>query len=181
MSFGGAITILCLAIAVWYVPRYLVRVYAPGFGAAFRRWWQAGIDAQRDRYEERAPLYGLRDVKSYVTDGINNMSSDAVDALPSSPSSLQTDAVQTPDQTEDTAARRKKLLDTYKPLRKLGMSRDDARVFLHSLGLPLDNNLWADAAPADEQPAAHVTPIVGRATNARFETDPEFPYQAPAH
>lgn len=34
-------------------------------------------------------------------------------------------------------------------------------------------------APA-AQPAQYVTPIVGRPTSARFETDPEFPYQAPA-
>lgn len=30
MSFGDVITIICLLIALWYVPRYLLRVYAPG-------------------------------------------------------------------------------------------------------------------------------------------------------
>jgi hypothetical protein len=34
-------------------------------------------------------------------------------------------------------------------------------------------------APA--APAQYVTPIVGRATSAQFETDRDFPYQAPAH
>lgn len=32
----------------------------------------------------------------------------------------------------------------------------------------------------DEEPLPHVTPIVGRRTNAVFETDPDYPYQAPA-
>ena len=33
---------------------------------------------------------------------------------------------------------------------------------------------------ADLDGPQHVTPIVGRATNAKFETDPDYPYQAPA-
>lgn len=105
------------------------------------------------------------------------MSRTPINDRPSMPSSVQTDGVQTPDQTEDTAARRQKLLDTYRPLRKLGMSRDDARVFLSRWNIPLDNNLWADAAPPDD---VHRTPIVGRPTSAVFETDPDYPYQAPA-
>lgn len=33
---------------------------------------------------------------------------------------------------------------------------------------------------ADLDGPQHVTPIVGRPTNAKFETDPDYPYQAPA-
>lgn len=100
-------------------------------------------------------------------------------AGPYFPPSLQTDGVQTPDQTEIAALRRAKLFDTYRTLRELGMSRDAARAFLKPWNIPVDNNLWAEAAPsADDAP--HVTPIVGRATSARFETDADYPYQAPA-
>ncbi len=110
------------------------------------------------------------------------MSRSVESAPPSMPSSVQTDGVQTPDQTDDPAARRKKLFDTYKPLRKLGMKRDEASVFLHGLGLPLDNNVWAEVGSALEAEAnMHVTPIVGRPTNAKFEvTDPDYPFE-PCH
>jgi hypothetical protein len=47
--------------------------------------------------------------------------------------------------------------------------------------IPLSNDVWAEAAPTDPNAAAaHVTPIVGRRTSAVFETDPDYPYQAPA-
>ncbi len=96
------------------------------------------------------------------------MSRSTLDARPSAPSSVQTRPDETPDQTNDAAARRVKLLDTYKPLRKLGMSREDARVFLTRWNIPLDNNLWAAAAPPADP---HITPVAGRPTDA------DFPYQ----
>lgn len=114
-------------------------------------------------------------VKSIPMSDAHVMSRSGDNDPSSSPSSLQTNDAQTPDQTNDPAARRQKLLDTYRPLRKLGMSRDDARALLNRLGYPLDNNLWVEAAPNDEE---YKTPIVGRATSARFEvTDPTFPYE----
>lgn len=108
------------------------------------------------------------------------MSRSEDDDPPYVPSLLQTDDVQTPDQTAMAAARRRKLLDTYRPLRRLGMTRDDARAFLKTWDIPLDNNLWTEAAPPDPEDAPHVTPIVGRPTSARFETDADYPYRAPA-
>lgn len=36
MSIGDLITYVCLAIALWYVPRYLLRVYAPGLYARIK-------------------------------------------------------------------------------------------------------------------------------------------------
>jgi hypothetical protein len=107
------------------------------------------------------------------------MSRSAEDSAPSIASSLETRPTQTPDQTIDPAVRRQKLLDTYRPLRKLGMSRDDARALLNAWNIPLDNNLWTEAGAALEREAAiHITPIVGRPTSARFEADPDYPYQA---
>lgn len=129
--------------------------------AAILHWRSAPVND----YDDRAPRV---------------MSRSEGGAPPSAPSSLQTGAAQTPDQTIDPAARRQKLLDTYRPLRALGMSRDDARALLNRWNIPLDNNLWAEAAPAQND-RPYVTPIVGRATNARFEeADPELRYQAPA-
>lgn len=36
MSIGDLITYICIAIAVWYVPRYFLRVYAPGLYARIK-------------------------------------------------------------------------------------------------------------------------------------------------
>jgi hypothetical protein len=61
------------------------------------------------------------------------------------------------------------------------MSRDDARALLNAWNIPLDNNLWTEVGASLEKEAAlHVTPIVGRPTSARFETDPELRYESPA-
>lgn len=116
----------------------------------------------------------INTVKKYVAVRPHVMSRSAENDTPSRPSSLQTDSAQTPDQTELAAVRRAKLLDTYRPLRKLGMSREDARALLKPWGIPVDNNLWADAAPPEDE---HITPIVGRLTSARFETDADYPYR----
>lgn len=79
--------------------------------------------------------------------------------------------------TDSLLYERGELLMFYKLLRKYGVAREEARPVLKAMRIPLSNDVWADAAPPE---VAHVTPIVGRPTNARFETDPDFPYQAPA-
>ncbi len=91
------------------------------------------------------------------------------------PLSLQTDSRQTTDKPAHVAPSRDVMLNTYRLLRKYDIPREEARPVLKSAGLPLDNNLWADAAPPEPE---HVTPIVGRQTAAQFErTDPDYPYQ----
>lgn len=117
---------------------------------------------------------GVNTVKRYVVVERPVMSRHDEGAGPYFPQSLQTDGAQTPDQTEIAALRRAKLFDTYRTLRELGMSRDAARAFLKPWNIPVDNNLWADAAPPEDE---HRTPIVGRPTNAKFETDADYPYQ----
>jgi hypothetical protein len=89
------------------------------------------------------------------------------------PSSLQTDDRRTPDRPMIPLPSRDVMLDTYRTLRKLGMAREEARMMLRALGLPLDNNLWTQAAPP---PPEHVTPIAGRPTAAQFPDD-ELEYQ----
>ena len=92
-------------------------------------------------------------------------------------SSLQTDSRQTADKPPPAAPSRDVMLNTYRLLRKYGIPREEARPVLKAAGFPLDNNLWADAAPPEP---ARVTPIAGRPTRAEFQTDPEYPYEAPA-
>lgn len=90
------------------------------------------------------------------------------------PPSLQTNSRQTPDRPAPVVPGRAELLTLFKALRAAGIKRDDIRPALKGVGLPLDNNLWTEAAPLEEE---HITPIVGRRTDARFETDADYPYQ----
>lgn len=117
-------------------------------------------------------------VNRYEEDDAPIMSRSEETHAPSMPSSLQTDGRQTADRQPAAQPSRDVMLDTYKRLRKLNMSRDEARTMLKALGLPLDNNLWTQAAPAEDE-IIRVTPIAGRPTKAQFETDPELMYQPP--
>lgn len=121
----------------------------------------------------------IRDVSDYQEEAPALMSRVEDSAALYSPSSLQTDSRQTDRQPTQAQPGRAELLTLYQTMRAAGISREKARPVLKGVGLPLDNNLWADAAPTED--AAHVTPIVGRRTSAQFETDPEFPYVAPSH
>lgn len=109
------------------------------------------------------------------------MSSATPAPAPSEPSVSQTDGVQTPDQTADPAARRQKMINTYRPLRAAGMTRDAARAMLAIWSIPLDNNLWTLAAPPDapsEPPEQRVIMMRDNGLPARpVPVDPDFPYQ----
>lgn len=121
--------------------------------------------------------YGVIVNPSQETDPYVMSRSDPAPA-PSLALSLQTDGAQTDRQPATVKPGRAELLTLYATMRAAGITREQARPALKAVGLPLDNNLWADAAPAE---APHVTPYVGRPTNARFDvTDPDYPYQAPA-
>lgn len=125
---------------------------------------------------------GVNTFKKYVEVRPRVMSRSANDAPASALLSPQTDSPQTDRQPATAQPGRAELLTLFKALRAAGIKRDDIRPALKGVGLPLDNNLWTDAAPAesDEAESSYRTPIVGRHTNARFETDPDYPYQAPA-
>jgi hypothetical protein len=120
---------------------------------------------------------GINTVKRYVEVRPRVMSRSDVAPTPSLASSLQTDSRQTADKPATVKPGRAELLTLYSTMRAAGITRDQARPALKAVGLPLDNNLWADAAPPE---SPHVTPIVGRPTSARFETDADYPYQSPA-
>ena len=76
--------------------------------------------------------------------------------------------------TDSPAPGRTELLTLYKVLRKYGVPREEIRAPLKGVRVPLSNDVWAAAAPAEPQ---YVTPIAGRPTAAAF--DPDFPYEAP--
>jgi hypothetical protein len=121
-------------------------------------WW--GRRRTVNDYQEAAPVV---------------MSRSADTAPVERPLSLQTDSRQTADRPLPPAPSRDVMLNTHKLLRKYGVPREEARPVLKALGLPLDNNLWTEAAPADDD--TYATPIAGRPTSARFETDADYPYQ----
>ena len=146
--FSGGVAFLAIGLLWFYVLRPILEDF--------------GIISVSD-YEQPAPA-----LMSRVED----------DRAPSMPSSLQTDSRQTSDKAMMPVPSRDIMLNTYKLLRKYGIPREEARPVLKAAGLPLDNNLWVDAAPPEPE---HLTPIVGRPTSARFDiTDPDYPYQAPA-
>lgn len=73
------------------------------------------------------------------------------------------------------------LLTHYMWLRRLGAKRDEAREQLRAIGIPLHNDLWAQAAPpppvADDE---IITPWAGRRTKAAYYPDsPDLEYEAP--
>jgi hypothetical protein len=123
-------------------------------------------------------------VKDYVDDATDNMSSTNDDGVRLSPSSVQTDNRQTDRQPEIKAPGREELLTLYATMRAAGISREKARPALKAVGLPLDNNLWVEAAPQVIQPTNDndvlITPFAGRRTKASYyPDDPELEYQAP--
>lgn len=119
----------------------------------------------------------VRSVKHSQNSNAVVMSRSRENERPSLPSSLQTDSRQTADRPMIPMPSRDIMLDIYKLLRKHGVPREDARPVLKAAGLPLDNNLWSQAAPPE--PIA-VTPIAGRPTSAAFrQDDPDLRYEAP--
>jgi hypothetical protein len=96
------------------------------------------------------------------------------------PSDLQTDQTDGADNPTPAPALRPATLDTCKSLRAHGYSREDARRFLRGVDRTLDNNVWAQAAPAAPPPDDTIlTPIAGRPTRARYYDDPALEYTAP--
>jgi hypothetical protein len=122
---------------------------------------------------------GVNTVKRYVSARPAVMSrsqnSDAGEALSSKDG-------QNAGRTDNDQIGRAELLTLYKTLRKYGVPREEIRPALKGVRVPLSNDVWASAAEqAPQEDANYRTPIVGRVTNAKFETDADFPYVAPTH
>ena len=95
------------------------------------------------------------------------------------PSAAQTDSPPASDRQPAPAITREQMLDAAKVLRAAGLSREGGRAVFAALGLPLDNNLWAQAAPP-EPAEDYATPIAGRPTRREFYQDePALAYTPP--
>lgn len=142
---------------------------------AFPFLWIAGQIAQRSQKRQAFSL-GPRD--DYVT----------MPAEPAPSSAVVSQTDQTPDQTDSTTPKvgREELLTLYRLMREGNIARESARRALRGVGVPLDNNLWADAAPPRRAPLSDdeeeiVTPYAGRRTKAAYyPDDPDLEFQAPA-
>jgi hypothetical protein len=106
------------------------------------------------------------------------MSSAASENTQNAPLSLRQTAVQTDRPPMSPSLSRDVMLDMYRLLRMHGVPREKARPILKAAGLPLDNNLWSEAIPPDEEAPA-MTPIAGRPTRARYQDDPELVFEPP--
>jgi hypothetical protein len=151
-------------------------------GAIVSGHWRESLARARTQKAQRDALYGYATVNDYQESTPRVMSRSEARPSLSSPSSLQTDSFQTDRQLAQAQPGRAELLTLYQTMRAAGIGRERARPVLKAVGLPLDNNLWAEAVPVQpsSDDAEYRTPIVGRPTSAKFETDPDFPYQSPA-
>lgn len=113
-------------------------------------------------------------VKDYQDRAPKIMSREMINDAPSLPSSLETDTRQTPDRPTMPVPTRAEILDIFRVLRKAGVAREALRGPWRAAGLTLDNNLWTEAAPPEDE---YTTPIAGRPTRAQFDAD--YPYQPP--
>lgn len=170
MSIGDLITYLCLAIAIWYVPRYLLRVYAPGVYARLHYAWQDAVQAAQERSVKRSLENAPHTPHVMSRQEVQTQQTDATDARVSE--AEQWIARMRVDRTKATLIS----ICAY-----TGWTVPEIRAALKG-----DNNVLGVEIEAARTrlgiapPAPHVTPYVGRPTNARFETDPDYPYQAPA-
>lgn len=116
-------------------------------------------------------------VKTYDRFRSSIMSRNPSPPAPIAPSSLQTDRPQTADRPMMPVPTQDKILDIFRAMRAAGMKREAVSGAWRAAGLPFDNNLWAKAAPADDERLTP-TPIAGRPTKASFyQDDPELAYQ----
>lgn len=99
-------------------------------------------------------------------------------SLQHAPSAVTADARQTPDRRMIPKPTPEEMLDVFRVLRAAGVDREKLRPSWKAAGLPLDNNLWTQAAPLPPEEPQTITPIAGRPTDAKFH-DPELSYQPP--
>lgn len=148
----------------------LVSAFGPALWRAFK--------AAAGPVNPRRPMYHI--VKGSEDRAPVVMSRSEYDAAGSGLSSHRQTELQTDRQPQTAQPSRAELLTLYKTMRAAGIPRETARPALKAVGVPLDNNLWVEAAPPEkpaEQGPVHLTPIVGRPTSAKFETDPDYPFE----
>lgn len=150
--FAIGVSILILGWLWFYIARPILEDY--------------GIIVAPERvkhYEDAAPVVMSRSVDA---------------TSENAPSSLQTDSRQTADRPMMRVPTPDEMLDIFRVLRAAGIKREVLRGPWRAAGLPLDNNLWTQAAPHAPDESLTLTPIAQRPTNAEFR-DPEFAYEPP--
>lgn len=81
------------------------------------------------------------------------------------------------------APTREQQLTLFRLLREYGVPREKARPALKAAGWVLSNDVWAQAAPPEPEPADDllITPYAGRITRRHYYPgDADMEYQAPA-
>lgn len=117
-------------------------------------------------------------VNDIEDEAIHVMSRSDVVSPPSAPSSLGTDGATDGRTAQPARVNAEQLLTLYKLMREHGIKRDEAASALRVAGLPLSNDVWANAAPDDD---VLVTPYAGRRTRASYyPDDPELEFKSPA-
>lgn len=168
-----------LALLVLFVSAQVIYLSRASIVAFFSGEWSRSLEKARTQKAVREQLYGYATVNDYA-DAAPVVMSRSDDSAPASwRPSLETQA-ETDRQTEETPRiKAAELLTLYKLLRELGCDREPAAAAFKASGLPFNNNVWRDAEPPAKPaaPAPYVTPIVGRPTSAKFESDPDYPFE----
>lgn len=107
------------------------------------------------------------------------MSNRPVPPTPSASPSLETDAPKAPDRPMMPVPTRDQMLDIFKVLRAAGVGREAIGPAWRAAGLPLNNNLWSDAAPDPDEDMI-LTPIARRPVDGKYyPNNPELEYKGP--
>lgn len=160
MSDVGLFLLLFAALAIVLVVIRLLAWLTDFFEAGGIR---AALQRSADRYVS---------VNHSSNNSTNVMSREQDSDRSAAPLLLQTDDRQTPRQPQWPKLSYDETLDICKALRLRGFSRDEARQLFRAFHQPLDNNLWTQAAPPEDE---YITPIAGRSTRAQFDAD--YPYE----
>lgn len=124
-------------------------------------------------------LGGAGPVNDYEEDVMSRPGETPPAHAPSSLDRQQTADRQAPDRPDPRKPTPDELLTLYRLMRKHGVPREEARAALKTNNLPLDNNLWAKAAPPEEEGDV-LTPVAGRPTKASYYPDrPDLQYEPP--
>lgn len=117
------------------------------FGGSLFGIAMSGLFWLLDRAPRRPDVSSVSDSPPDGGDAV--MSRSTSSAAPSGPSVSETDGQTAETDRADDALRAKKLLPLYALLRRADIPREVARAALEASGLPLNNNVWTAAAPAD--------------------------------
>lgn len=125
------------------------------FGGSFFGIAMSGLFWLADRIARGRRVSSVSDPPLAGDDAV--MSRSALSAAPSAPSVSETDSQTASDRPMIPVPSRDQMLDIFRVLRARGIPRSALAGPWRAAGLPLDNNVWAAAAPpedAEEPPRA---------------------------